>query len=62
MLLIRGGAISPFFQNSLNYIYILCKGDKLHMILGHVVVRLFSPFWKSDMSKNGYLDVFQRVP
>ena len=53
------GAVSPLFHNSFN-IYILCKGVKLHMNLGHLVVRFFSQFWKSDMSKYGYLDdVFQ---
>ena len=55
------GAISPLFHNSFNK-YILCEGVKLHMELGHLVVRFFSQFWKSDMSKYGYLDVFQRVP
>ena len=34
------GAISPLFHNSFN-IYILCKGVKLHMNLGHLVVRFF---------------------
>ena len=32
------------------------------MNLGYLVVRFFSQFWKSDMSKYGYHDVFQRVP
>ena len=35
------GAISPPFHNSFN-IYILCKGVKLHMNLGYLVVRFFS--------------------
>ena len=34
------GAISPLFHDSLN-IYILCKGVKLHMNFGHLVVRIF---------------------
>ena len=58
------GAISPLFHNSFN-IFIVCKGVKLHMNLGHLVVRFY--FLSSgnlicDMSKYGYLDVFQRVP
>ena len=34
------GAISPLFHNSFN-IDILCKEVKLHMNLGHLVVRFF---------------------
>ena len=34
------GAISPLFYNSFN-ICILCNGVKLHMNLGHFVVRFF---------------------
>ena len=34
------GAISPLFHNSFK-IYILCKGVKLHMNLGHLVVRFY---------------------
>ena len=34
------GAISPLFHNSFN-IYILCKGVKLHINLGYLVVRFF---------------------
>ena len=33
-------AISPLFHNIFN-IYILCKGVKLHMNLGHLVVRFY---------------------
>ena len=34
------GAISPLFHNSFN-IYIVCKGVKLHVNLGHLVVRFY---------------------
>ena len=34
------GAISLLFHNSFN-VYILCKGVKLHMNLGHLVVRFY---------------------
>ena len=34
------GAISPLFHNSFS-LYILCKGVKLHLNLGHLVVRLY---------------------
>ena len=54
------GVISPPFHNSFN-IYIFCIGVKLHMNMGHLVVRFFSQFCKSDMSKYGYLDVFQSL-
>ena len=38
-------------------------GVKLHIHLWNVVVPFFSPqFCKSDMSRYGYLEVFQRVP
>ena len=44
-------------------IYLQLQESKLRTHLLNVVVDLFFPiFCKSDMSKYGYLEVFQRVP
>ena len=55
------GAISPLFHNIFNIS--LTSRVQLHIYLLNVVNRIsFPQFCKSDMSKYGYLEVFQRVP
>ena len=55
------GAISPLFHNIFNIS--LTSWAKLHIHLLNVVVRfIFSQFCNFDMSRYGYLEVFQRNP
>ena len=56
----KRGAISPLLHNIFNIS--LTSGIKLQSHLLNVVVRFFSQFCKSIMSRYGYLEVFQRVP
>ena len=57
----RGGAISPLFHNIFNIS--LTSGVKLHIQLLNVVIRFFFPqIFKFNMSRYGYLEIFQRVP
>ena len=54
------GAISPFFHNVFDIS--LTTRVQLHINLLNVIVRIvffFHQFWKSDMSRYGYLKVFQ---
>ena len=53
--------VSPLFYNIFNISRI--SRVKLHIHLLNVVVRfIFSSILQSDMSRYGYLEVFQRVP
>ena len=56
------GAISPHFHNIFN-IYFLSKESNYIAICKCWLFKLFFPqYYKSDMSKYGYLEVFLRVP
>ena len=59
-LLLRSNfsSFSQYFQ------YISNLGVKLHIhsVKGGILINCFPQFCKSDMSKYGYLEVFQRVP
>ena len=52
-------SFSQYFQYISNF-----KSPITYIYLLNVVLRIifFSQFWKSDMSRYGYLEVFQRVP
>ena len=56
------GAISPLFHNIFN-IYFYLKESNYTVICKIWLFKLFFPqYYKSDMSKYGYLEVFLRVP
>ena len=56
------GAISLHFHNIFN-IYFLLKESNYIVICKFWLFKLFFPqYYKSDMSKYGYLEVFLRVP
>ena len=56
------GAISPLFHNIFN-IYFYLK-ESIYIVICKIwLFKLFFPqYYKSDMSKYGYLEVFLRVP
>ena len=56
------GAISPLFHNIFN-IYFYFQEPNYIVICKIWLLKLFFPqYYKSDMSKYGYLEVFLRVP
>ena len=54
------GAISPLFHNIFNISNLGVKYH-IHYVKGGCSINCFPQFRKSDMSKYGYLEVFQRV-
>ena len=56
------GAISPLFHNIFNTHFYLKESNYIDICKNWLFKLFFPQYYKSDMSKYGYLELFLRVP